>query len=257
MRRIYPILFTLTSLWAQEGSEPSHGLNLPTASSLDKGDLALRFTHRFTEQASSGSKELYGLDSFAYSGIGLDASFSSLPGLTFQAYRTADARTYTFALQQRLVARETVDWALRVERFDEVIQEGTAFGISTGILGAAVQAPVDLKMGSFTLRAVPTWLSRTRTQRDGLISLGFGAQWDITPEHGLLAELYPKPSKLGQGYRTGWAGGYQWRTRGHRFMLLATNVQGTTAHQVSSGDYFAGPRPGGDWALGFNLTRIF
>lgn len=47
-----------------------------------------------------------------------------------------------------------------------------------------------------------------------------------------------------------------WRP-GIRFTHLATTIPGTTAHQVLGGDYAGGPRPAGDWTLGFNLVRIF
>ena len=36
-----------------------------------------------------------------------------------------------------------------------------------------------------------------------------------------------------------------------------TNASGTTPNQVMSGDYGGGPRPSGNWAIGFNVTRIF
>ncbi|MDE3246014.1 MAG: hypothetical protein KGN80_08000, partial [Acidobacteriota bacterium] len=57
----------------------------------------------------------------------------------------------------------------------------------------------------------------------------------------------------------GWALGYVFKTKGHRFTLLATNANGTTANQVLGGDYGAQPGPSrsGEWGLGFNLVRIF
>ena len=84
-----------------------------------------------------------------------------------------------------------------------------------------------------------------------------------------MGEYYPRPSKVKdlqvyqdstttRALETGWALGYVFRTKGHRFTVLATNVSGTTPHQVLSGDYQGrGPNRSGDWALGFNLVRIF
>lgn len=52
--------------------------------------------------------------------------------------------------------------------------------------------------------------------------------------------------------------GYQHRTQGHRFTIIAPTVPGTTANQVLGGDYEGfGPRSPNNWSLGFNLVRIF
>lgn len=251
------LLSAAALLSAQETSEPSLALNLPTALGLSNWDFAARFTHRFSMEARSGSRELYGLDGLAYAGFGFDLSLKPVRGLNLQIYRTADAKTLTFALHQRVWSNDTFAVAARAERFDETIKARTVLGVSEGIIGTSVQVPMEVRLGTLTVRAVPTWLSRTRTERSGLIALAGGLQWDLAAEHALLAEVYPKPASLDAPARGGWAAGYQWRTRGHRFTLMGTNVQGTTAHQVAGGDYAGGPRAGKDWALGFNLARIF
>lgn len=38
---------------------------------------------------------------------------------------------------------------------------------------------------------------------------------------------------------------------------MGTNSTGTTAHQVLGGDYGGGPKPKGDWSIGFNVARVF
>lgn len=254
---------------AQE-SEPSLWLNLPTAQALAPGNWDFRFTHRFQEQARSNSKEAFGLDGYSYSALGVDLSLPSTPGTNFQIYRTPDNKTVTLALQQVLVSRPDYRVAMRIERFDETIRDNPAtVDVREGIVGTAVQLPMSWTGGDITLLVVPTYLSSTSTQRKGVTTAGAGLRWDLTARSSLIGEYYPRPSKVKdiqvpsdnnttRALENGWAVGYVFRTKGHRFSLMATNTTGTTAHQVLSGDYQGrGPNRSGDWGLGFNLVRIF
>ena len=237
-------------LAAQEPSGEPLDLNLPTAASLADWDMAVRFTHRFQEQAKGSSKDLYGLDNGAYTGLGFDLGIRAVPGLNLQIYRTSDRKTLTLALQEQVVASPHWRLAFRAERFDETVKGG--------LVGGAFQAPLDWRpVEAFTLTLVPTYLSRTATARS-VVTAGLALDWRFTARQGILAEVYPRPSKVDGAFERGWAVGYQFRTRGHRFSILATNELGTTAHQVLGGDYEGfGPRPSGSWALGFNLVRLF
>lgn len=237
-------------LAAQEASEVPLALNLPTADHLSDWDIGLRFTHRFQEQAKGSGKDLYGLDNGAYTAFGFDFGIKPIPGLNAQIYRTSDQKTLTLALQEQVVATEHWRFALRAERYDETVKGG--------LVGGAFQAPLDWQpFEALTLSVVPTYLSRTATA-ERVVTAGVGVRWMMTETQGLLAEYYPRPSKVSGSFERGWALGYQYRTLGHRFSVLASNELGTTAHQVLGGDYAGyGPRPAGSWALGFNVIRIF
>lgn len=237
-------------LVAQESSDLPLALNLPTADHLADWDIGLRFTHRFQQQAQGNSRDFYGLDNGAYTALGLDFGIKVIPGLNAQIYRTSDQKTLTLALQQQLVTSDHWRFAVRVERFDETVKGGK--------VGAALQAPLDWQpLDSLTLSLVPTYLSRTATA-ESVVTTGVGVRWFPAEHHGLLAEYYPRPSKVSGAFEQGWALGYQYRTRGHRFSILGTNELGTTAHQVLGGDYQGfGPRTSGGWALGFNVIRLF
>ena len=238
------------SLTAQEASELPLSLNLPTADHLADWDIGLRFTHRFQEQAKGSSKDLYGLDNGAYTAFGFDFGIKPIPGLNAQIYRTSDQKTLTLALQEQVVATDHWRFALRAERYDETVKGG--------LVGGAFQTPVDWQpVESLAFTAVPTYLSRTATARN-VVTAGLGIRWMVGENQGLLAEFYPRPSKVAETFKQGWAFGYQYRTIHHRFSILASNELGTTAHQVLGGDYEGfGPRPSGSWALGFNVIRIF
>lgn len=239
-------------------SEVPLGLNLPTADHLQGWQPAIRFTHRFTQPARGNSKDFYGLDGGTFAGLGLDLGIAAVPGLNAQIYRTADGKTVTLALQEQLVDRPHFRLAARGERFDETIQRTTySFG-TVGVTGVALQLPTEVLVGPLTFSLVPTWLSRTTTRDRALFTAGAGLRWHMLEGQTLHAEYYPRPARLDADvYEAGFALGYRFQTKGHRFTLLATNVQGTTAHQVLGGDYAGGPRPSGQWALGFNLVRIF
>ncbi|MDR3683828.1 MAG: DUF5777 family beta-barrel protein, partial [Geothrix sp.] len=252
------LLSLLPAALRGQDSELPLALNLPTADSLQGWQPAIRFTHRFTEAARDHSKDLYGLDGGNFPGLGLDLGIAAVPGLNAQVYRTADDKTLVLALQEQLMDAPRIRMAIRGERFDETIQRVTyAYG-TVGLTGAAFQLPTEFLVGLLTFSLVPTWLSRTTTRDQALFTAGAGLRWRILEGQSLLAEYYPRPARLDPAtFEQGFAFGYRFQTKGHRFTLLATNVQGTTAHQVLGGDYAGGPRPPGQWALGFNLVRIF
>lgn len=268
MRFLLPLALAVMPAFSQQASEVPWGLNLPTAQGLEQGDVDIRFTHRFADKVRDNSKEAYGLDGFAYAALGFEINFPSWPGMTFQAYRTADQKTITLAFHQKLILDPAFQVALRVERFDEAVPDlPTTVGFQEGKLGTAIQLPMDWRVSeTFVLSAVPTWLSRSNLKREALTTVGFAARVELTPEQTFLAEYYPRPSKLkgaldlnGNPFeKAGWAMGYMFKTRGHRFTIMGTTVPGTTAHQVLAGDWDGfGPRQGKDWALGFNIARIF
>lgn len=253
---LLPLLLS-TALLGQDSELPL-GLNLPTADHLQGWQPAIRFTHRFAEAARGNSKDFYGLDGGNFAGLGFDLGIAAVPGLNAQVYRTSDGKTVILSLQEQLLDRPHIRMAVRGERFDETIQRATyAFG-TVGVTGAALQLPTEFRAGPVTLSLVPTWLSRTTTRDRALFTAGAGLRWRVLDGQSILAEYYPRPNRLDSAaYEQGFALGYRFQTKGHRFTLLATNVQGTTAHQVLGGDYAGGPRAPGQWALGFNLVRIF
>ncbi len=241
-----------------EESEVPVAINLPTADRMQFWDVGLIFTHRFLSPVKDHGKDLYGLDGFTYAGLGFDFGIKPVTGLNFQIYRTADNKTFTLALQQQLLNKDLIRMSARVERFDEVVTRVVTPDGTVGINGMAFQLPTEIFItDDFVLSLVPTYLSRTTTQEKSVFNVGVGLHYDVTGKFRIVAEYYPRPSKIAKTFNTGFAAGISYKTFKHRFSLMGTNSTGTTAHQVLGGDYGGGPKPHGDWSIGFNVARVF
>ncbi len=171
LRRILPALALAGSLHAQDASDLPLGVNLPTAQGLEMGDLGIRFTHRFAERARGNGYDAYGLDGYAFAGVGLDFSFKALKGWNLQLYRTADQRTFTVALQRQLFAGEAWRAAARLERYDEVVRDNpSTAGLREGKVGTTLLVPLEVLAGPVTVSLVPAYLNRSATQPDPIVT---------------------------------------------------------------------------------------
>lgn len=274
-----------TGLLHAEASEYPVAINLPTAERMQYWDIGLIFTHRFIQPVQGHGKDLYGLDGFAYAGLGLTLGVKPVKGLNVFVYRTADNKTLSFGFQQQVWNGDRLRMALRAERFGETIDATvTPYG-QTGISGAVVQIPSEIFLtDDLILSVVPTYISRTTTtgtvlavppgtqpntkpNTGGVVNAGLGLRYGFTDKFSMVTEYYPRPSKFskaapggvldGSKYQNGFAVGFSLRTFKHRFTLAATNARGTSANQVLSGDYGGGPRSTSQWSVGFNVARIF
>lgn len=261
-------------------------INLPTTDRMVDWDIGLVFTHRFVQPVKGHSKDMYGFDSMTYAGLGLTFGIKAIPGLNAFISRTADNKTISMGLQQQLFSRKHIRMALRAERYDEAIPEAaTPYG-RVGITGGAFQLPTEILFtDSVVLSFVPTYLTRTTTtdtvlvaapgqvqstepNKGGIFNVGIGLRIGMSENTVFVAEYYPRPSKLAKSmpggmppditsYQNGFAVGITYKTFMHRFTLVGTNALGTMANQVLSGDFGGGPRLASQWALGFNVTRVF
>ncbi|MDR3682183.1 MAG: DUF5777 family beta-barrel protein [Geothrix sp.] len=268
-----------------ESSEYPLAINLPTAERMQYWDIGLAFTHRFIQPVKDHGKDAYGLDSYAYAGLGFTFGIKPIPGLNAFIYRTADNKTFSFGLQEQVLNGERVRMAVRAERFDEVVKEAVTPLGKVGISGLTLQVPTEVFVtDDLIFSLVPTYITRTTTtdtilavppgatpntspNTGGVFNVGLGLRMNLTEKFSVVSEYYPRPSKFskaapggitdGTTYQNGFAAGVSYRTFKHRFSLFGTNASGTTANQVMSGDYGGGPRRPSQWSLGFNVTRIF
>lgn len=283
-----------------QSSEYPLAINLPTVDRMQFWDIGVAFTHRFEAPVKDHGKDAYGLDGYAAAGVGVAFGFKPVKGLNILLYRTADNKTFTFGFQQQLMDKEFFRMAFKAERFDEVrdryrppagyaLDNTNAF--ERGIIGGSFQVPMEIYFPGdvVMLTLVPTYLTRTATSNykfngtgaptylpdqnpsqkgSGVFNYAAGLRVNFTEAFGWVTEYYAKPSRLpSDSFKAGFATGITYKTFKHRFTLTATNVHGTTAHQVLGGDYdhyglangdrVSGPAPTSQWSLGFNVTRVF
>lgn len=268
-----------------ESSEYPLAINLPTAERMQYWDIGVVFTHRFIQPVKDHGKDAYGLDGFTYAGLGFTFGIKPIPGLNAFIYRTADNKTFTFGLQQQVLNGDRVRMAARLERYDEVVKEAVTPLGKVGINGILLQVPTEIFItDDIIFTVVPSYLSRNTTgdtilipapgetvsstpNKPAVFNVGLGLRIGITEKFSVMAEYYPRPSKLakaapggitdGTTYQNGFAAGVSYKTFKHRFTLVGTNASGTTGNQIMSGDYGGGPRPSAQWAIGFNVARVF
>ena len=260
-------------------------INLPSSERMQYWDIGVAFTHRFIQPVKDHGKDVYGLDGYAYAGLGITFGIKPVPGLNAFIYRTADNKTFSLGLQEQVMNGERVRMAVRMERFDEVVKETiTPFG-KVGIVGGVLQVPTEIFVtDDIIFSVVPTYITRTTTtdtilavppgaspnaspNSGGVFNVGLGFRANITEKFSFVSEYYPRPSKFakaapggiidGATYQNGFAAGVSYKTFKHRFSVFGTNASGTTDNQVLSGDYGGGPRPSSQWSIGFNVARVF
>ncbi|WP_243288469.1 DUF5777 family beta-barrel protein [Geothrix terrae] len=268
-----------------ESSDYPLAINLPTAERMQFWDIGLAFTHRFVTPVKDHGKDVYGLDGYAYAGLGFTFGIKPVPGLNAFIYRTADNKTFTFGLQQQVLDLDSIRMAVRAERFDEVVKATSTPIGRVGVAGGVFQLPTEIFLtDDLIFSVVPTYITKTTTtdtilavppgaapntspNTGGVFNVGLGLRFGFTEKFSFMGEFYPRPSKFshatpgvvtdGSTYRPGFAAGVSYRTFKHRFTLIGTNVPGTTANQVLSGDYGGGPRSSSQWSIGFNVVRVF
>ncbi|HEX9081828.1 MAG TPA: DUF5777 family beta-barrel protein [Holophagaceae bacterium] len=268
-----------------ESSDYPLVLNLPTAERMQYWDIGLAFTHRFVTPVKDHGKDVYGLDGYAYPGLGFAFGIKPVKGLNVLIYRTADNKTFTLGLQQQVLDLDLIRLAVRAERFDEVVPQATTPFGRVGVVGGVVQIPTEIFLtDNIILSVVPTYITRTTTtdtllpvppgatpnttpNTSGVFNVGLGLRGYLSGKVSVAAEFYPRPSKFskaapggitdGTTYQNGFAAGVTFHTLKHKFTLMGTNVVGTTANQVLSGDYGGGPRPARQWSFAFNVVRVF
>jgi len=268
-----------------ESSDYPLVINLPSAERMQYWDMGVVFTHRFIQPIKDHGKDVYGLDGYAYAGVGLTFGIKPVKGLNAFIYRTADNKTFSLGLQQQVLNGDRVRLAVRGERFDEVVKEAVTPLGKVGISGMAFQVPTEIFLtDDIILSLVPSYITKTTTtdtllpvppgrtpnttpNKGGIFNVGVGFRVGFTDKFSFATEYYPRPSKFakaapggitdGTTYQNGFAAGFSYKTFKHRFTVFGTNASGTTTNQVMSGDYGGGPRPSAQWSLGFNVARVF
>lgn len=254
--------------WQRSGDAPrldlqlfhsTHSINLPTAETLQHGDLEMGIAHRFVPLLKDGEDALFGLDGPAIMRIALgyaptDRMVVTLGRSNLQDNVDLRVKYKLLQLDGKLIpllaaVRGGVGWntieftgrsATDSRNFQFYVQ-----GIFNTLIGR-----------KFGIGIVPTYLNNSSIYSDNTESsfaLGINAQWYFARGFSLIGEWIPVLS----GYRdlhNVSAFALEIETGGHFFKLIVSNSIKLNPSQVMSGT--PDSIDDGDLHLGFQITRL-
>jgi hypothetical protein len=237
-------------------AEPDFTLiGLPTSLRLPLFKSAFRVTHRFLRPLGDGdfgdlASDLFGLDNGA--AIGLEYRFGIIPNGQVGVLRSSSAKTIEvfgeYGLLRQSKAKLEMSAFASIEGTDN-LQENHS---------PAVGVVASRSFGEWLAVYVePMWVNNTNNLPSALVDhnnttfVGLGARVRIRPTVYLTADAAPRVAGFEPGVNYA-AFAIEKRAGGHMFQLNFANSVATTVGQIARG----GLR-GGDWFLGFNITRKF
>ena len=236
----------------------THAVNLPTAETLQKGNLEFEISHRFIPTIKSGSKDLYGFDGPVNMRIALgygvtDKLFAALGRsnesdnvdlwLKYNAVQIP-GKLLPFVIALRGGAAWNTDVSDRADGDSKNFQYYGQLIINTMLykrLGIGI---------------VPSYLDNSyilTNDRQYSFTLGTNLQYYFTPLFNVLFEWNPTVT----GFRmrnNPVAFGIELETGGHFFKIILTN-----SIYMNPSQYLAGSLQSfnnGEWHIGFNITRL-
>lgn len=244
--------------------------NIPTDNLLPRGGLLFDFTHRFSGAIDmSTNKDVYGLDTFAYTGFGLYYGITNF--LEAHVFRTS--------------LTDAIEAGLKYQLFKEAKEHGAPFGLtlSSGFQNDNIQNSIDFYLQPILSKVIipswlkvylaPTWAFRSATlgrpdsasaiffpfsdpkgrgyfREHGTFALPIGAALQVLPDR--LA-LFGEYTPVLNGYKeveNGWSFGLKILSKleTHVWTIGISNVPYSTFGQFIVG------APNNDWHVGFNIT---
>jgi len=235
-------------------------VNLPTTTTIGKGEFLFRISHRFQPPTSSGWDSFYGLDGPAYIlfsfGYGITDDLMVTVGRSklYQEWEfNADWAFLEQGKQSRLPFSATLHAGANLVSQDEPLGADWSgrFRLSA-LLSLSYQFNDRL---SFLL--VPAFCSNTdfwEPDSEGTFSLGLGGRFMVFSEISLIAEWVPRLAGYNDFY-SGWGLGIEKKIGGHVFQVFFTDSIGIIDSQyLPGGDLRLGD---GDFRIGFNIFRSF
>ena len=175
-------------------------VNGQSSESLWKNHLFFAITHRFSEPVSSGSKEFWGMDSYANIRLGLAYAFTDNFFIGFG--RTRIGKIYDGQFKYKLLAQKKRGMPITLTAFgqigvktDEFTEEQEPFLGFNDRLSYAAQFMLARKITDwFSLELVPTYthqnLATLPDQVNSRFSLGTAVQVNLTMGISITAEYY-------------------------------------------------------------------
>ena len=235
-------------------SEPDFTLvSLPTTLRLPAGRWGFRVAHRFTRDLGQGSlgdlaSDFFGFDSGAI--VGLELRYGLWPGTQLSLLRTSD-RTIQF-LGQMSVLRQSASRPFGLDAL-AAVQGGDNFTEDfTGTFGANLSRRFAERGAVYVQPLfIVNPLPESATASDSAFMLGLGARVRVTSSMYVVGEFAPRLSGDDTGdHHASFA--VESRRGGHSFQINFSNTWAMTLGQVAR-SYGSG----GNWHIGFNITRKF
>jgi hypothetical protein len=235
-----------------------HVSMLPTAETLQKGDLEFEVSHRFSTPVSKGYHSFYGLDGPANIRLALGYAVSNRLLITVgrtNVYDNLELQLKYKALQipndlSPLLISVRGGAAYNGEIFDPVKNNSRRYQYYGQLI---VNTLIHDKIG---VGLVPSYLYNAHIfcmNPQYSLTLGTYLQYYVSPNWSLFAEWNPTVSGWRQSHNS-FTLGLEVETGGHFFKILLTNN-----NKLNSSQYIAGADHdfwNGDLHLGFVITRL-
>jgi hypothetical protein len=235
-------------------------VNLPTTTTLSKGEFLFRISHRFEPPMSSGWDSFYGLDGPAYIFFGFGYGISDK--LMVSVGRSRLYQEWEFSADWAIIEqgkKSSLPFSATLHAGGSLVSKDEPQGANwsgTFRLNALLSLSYQLN-DRFSFLLVPAFSSNTNfwePDSEGTFALGIGGRFMVIDDLSLIAEWVPPLAGYTDEY-SGWGFGVEKKIGGHVFQLFVTDSIGIIASQyLPGGDLRLGD---GDFRLGFNIFRSF
>jgi hypothetical protein len=235
-------------------------VNLPTTTTLGKGEFQFRISHRFQHPVSAGWDSFYGFDGPAFIlfsfGYGITDNLMVTVGRS-KLYQEWEFNADWAVLEQG--KKSSLPFSAALHAGGSLVSQDEPAGAEwsgrfrfNALLSLAYQLNNRL---SFLL--VPAYASNTNfwePSSKGTFALGIGGRFMVFDDISIIAEWVPRLAGYKDFY-SGWGLGVEKKIGGHVFQFFVTDSIGLTASQyLPGGDLKLGD---GDFRIGFNIFRTF
>lgn len=290
IRMLAGLLLLVTLLWGQEpkvqwqrsapATQPDlqlfhspHGIDLPTATTLQKWDMEFEISHRFIPPTSSGIEGFYGLDGPVNMRLALGLALSNRMVVTLGRSNYNDNIDLGVKYKFLQIRHDRIPTLLAVRvggawnsdpQYQEIASRSKGDIHNFQFFGQLI---INSRIGKkLAIGLVPSYLYNADirwgpetddSETKDILRLGTHFQFYVSPLWSVLIEWSP--------YLTGYKSlpgqennplsyGIEMETGGHFFKIFLTNSQ-----YLNSSQYLAGadiPVENNDWRFGFMITRL-
>ncbi len=235
-----------------------HSINLPTAETLQRGDLEFEISHRFLPTLKDGYKSLFGFDGPVNIRLALGYAVTDDLVLTLGRSNIDDNLELKSKYKLFQYSNDFLPLVVAVTGGiawnTEPIGRSAADNRNYQYFGQVVfNTLINKKVG---IGFVPSYLYNSNIYRSDTrysITTGFNLQYYVSDLLSIMAEFNPTFWGYRNRYDTS-ALGIELETGGHFFKIVLTNNSRLNTSQFLAGADKEFDK--GEWMIGFNITRL-